>query len=197
MTVFKIVYGRMGTSALAAVNIAEAVMNLMFVAFIGSATGASILTGKKIGEGDYKTAERNGRKFARLSLAEGFLIGLATMALSGILPSGFNVSDALKSDASKIILIFSIFLPFKSFNIHTIVGIFRGGGDTLYAALIEILGVWGVGVTLAFFTGIYLGLPVHLVYLFVCLEEVVKFCFTLPRVISGKWVHDLTRSGVE
>ncbi|MBI9107138.1 MAG: MATE family efflux transporter [Spirochaetales bacterium] len=192
MTVFKIVYGRMGTSSLAAVNIAEAVMNLMFVALIGSATGAAILTGKKIGEGDYKTAERNGRKIVKLAIAEGVIIGIITLALSGILPSGFNVSDGLKGEAAKIIIIFSLFLPFKSFNIHTIVGIFRGGGDTLYAALVEIFGVWGVGVTLAFFTGLYLGLPVYLVYLFVSLEEVVKSVFTAARVISGKWVHDLT-----
>jgi putative MATE family efflux protein len=192
MTVFKIVYGRMGTSSLAAVNIAEAVMNLMFVALMGSATGASVLTGKKIGEGDYKVARENGRKFVHLAVAEGIIIGLITMALSGILPSGFNVSDALKSDATKIIFIFGIFIPFKSFNIHTIVGIFRGGGDTLYAALVEILGVWGVGVTLAFFTGLYLGLPIYLVYLFVSLEEVMKFIFTTTRVASGKWLHDLT-----
>jgi Na+-driven multidrug efflux pump len=151
-----------------------------------------VLTGKKIGEGDYKVARENGRKFVHLAVAEGIIIGLITMALSGILPSGFNVSDALKSDATKIIFIFGIFIPFKSFNIHTIVGIFRGGGDTLYAALVEILGVWGVGVTLAFFTGLYLGLPIYLVYLFVSLEEVMKFIFTTTRVASGKWLHDLT-----
>ena len=192
MTVFKIVYGRMGTSSLAAVNIAEAVMNLMFVAFIGSATGAAVLTGKKIGEGEYRIAKENGRKFVRLSILEGVIIAIITMLLSRILPSGFNVSDALKSDAAKIIFIFAIFIPFKSFNIHTIVGIFRGGGDTLYAAVVEIFGVWGIGVTLAFFTGLYLGLPIYVVYFFVCFEEVAKFIFTLTRVISGKWLHDLT-----
>ena len=192
MTVFKIVYGRMGTSALAAVNIAEAVMNLMFVAFIGSATGAAVITGKTIGEGNIDEARRGGRKITRLAVAEGILFGLIAASFSGILPSGFNVDEAIKSDAMKIIIVFSVFLPFKSYNMHTIVGIFRGGGDTLYAALTETLGVWGVGVSLAFFTGLYLGLPVYVVYLFVSFEEILKTIFASTRVISGKWLHDLT-----
>ncbi|MDC7226112.1 MAG: MATE family efflux transporter [Spirochaetales bacterium] len=192
MTVFKVVYGRMGTSALASVNIAEAVMNLMFVAMIGSSTGTAVLTGKKIGEGDYDGARRNGRSFIKFALIEGIVIALICAAFSGILPRGFNVDDSLKQSASIIILIFSAFLPFKSFNIHSIVGIFRGGGDTLFAAVTEIAGVWGVGVVLAFITGIYLELPVYIVYAFVSLEEVVKSVICMMRVRSEKWVHDLT-----
>ncbi|HAK46455.1 MAG TPA: MATE family efflux transporter [Spirochaeta sp.] len=192
MTVFKIVYGRIGTSALASVNIAEAVMNLMFVVLMGSATGASVLTGKKIGEGDYSAAKSNGRKFIRLAIIEGLIIAVICAALSSILPEAFNVSDELKKSAGLIILIFAGFLPFKSFNLHAIVGIFRGGGDTFFAAVTEISGVWGVGVVLAFITGIWLGLPIHVVYLFVSLEEVSKSVFCALRIRSGKWVHDLT-----
>lgn len=192
MTVFKVVYGRMGTDALAAVNIAESVMNLMFVALIGSATGASVLTGKKIGEGNFKEARANGRIFIRLSIAEGIIIALLAVSFSWILPEGFNVADELKRSATRIILMFAFFLPFKSYNLHTIVGIFRGGGDTFAAALIEFAGVWGVGVTLAFVSGLWLGLPVYLVYAFVSLEEVVKSVLNTIRFRSGKWLHDLT-----
>lgn len=192
MTVFKVVYGRMGTDALAAVNIAESVMNLMFVALIGSATGASVLTGKKIGEGNFKEARANGRIFIRLSIAEGIIIALLAVSFSWILPEGFNVADELKRSATRIILMFAFFLPFKSYNLHTIVGIFRGGGDTFAAALIEFAGVWGVGVTLAFVSGLWLGLPVYSVYAFVSLEEVVKSVLNTIRFRSGKWLHDLT-----
>ena len=192
MTVFKIVYGRMGTSALASVNIAEAVMNLLFVVLIGSATGASVITGKKIGEGDYENARLNGQKIIRLALAEGLLIAVLGAAFSGLLPKGFNVTAELKHSASLIIIVFSVFLPLKAYNLHTIVGIFRGGGDTLYAAAVEIIGVWGVGVVLAFVTGLYFELPIHVVYAFVSIEELVKAVLNAFRVRSGKWVHDLT-----
>jgi Na+-driven multidrug efflux pump len=182
----------MGTSALASVNIAEAAMNLMFVALLGSAAGTSVLTGKKIGEGDFIAANDNGIKFIRLAVVEGFIIAFICAALSSILPKGFNVSDEIRNSSTLIILIFALFLPVKAFNLHTIVGIFRGGGDTLYAAGIEISGVWGVGVTLAFLTGLYFKLPIHIVYIFVCLEEVYKSIFNYRRVKSGKWLHDLT-----
>ena len=167
-------------------------MNLMFVALMGSATGTAVLTGKKIGEGDYAAARQNGNKFIKLAIVESLIIAAVCAALSSLLPRGFNVDDELKRSAAHIILIFAFFLPFKSFNMHTIVGIFRGGGDTLYAATIEIAGVWGVGVVLAIVTGLWLGFPIHIVYIFVSLEEVFKSVFNAARVKSGKWVHDLT-----
>ena len=192
MTVFKVVYGRIGTSALASINIAEAVTNLMFVVLIGSSTGTSVLTGKKIGEGDFSGARNNGRKFVRLAILESILVAIVCIILSPLLPRGFNVPEEIKQTAGRLIFIFAVFLPFKSFNLHTIVGVFRGGGDTLFAAVTEISGVWFVGVVLALVTGIWLGLPIHIVYIFVNLEEVVKSLVCLPRLRSGKWVHDLT-----
>ncbi len=192
MTVFKIVYGRMGTSALAAVNIAEAVMNLMFVVLLGSAAGASVLTGKKIGEGKPDEARINGKKFIRLAIIEALIIAAICSAFSGLLPEGFNVDDDIKHNTTLIILVFSAFFPFKSFNLHTIVGIFRGGGDTLYAAVIEVSNVWFVGVVIAFITGIWLGWPIYVVYGCISIEEVVKSIICTKRLKSGKWVHDLT-----
>ncbi|MDC7127403.1 MAG: MATE family efflux transporter [Spirochaetales bacterium] len=192
MTVYKIVYGRMGTESLASVNIAESITNLLFIVIMGSATASAVLTGKKIGQGDYTSARKNGGKFLKLSLLEGIVVAFIGIAFSNILPNGFNVSPELKNNARLIIIVFSLYMPFKAFNTHTIVGILRGGGDTLFAAVIEIAGVWGVGVVLAVLTGLVFNFQIHIVYSFVCIEEVVKAIITLIRFKTGKWVHDLT-----
>ena len=192
MTVYKAVYGRLGTDSLASVNITEAIMNLMFVALIGSGFGTAVITGKKIGEQKYDEARRNGAKFVKLAFIEGLIMAAVTLLLCRKLPSAFNVSQHVKDNASILIIIYAALLPFKSFNIHTIVGVFRGGGDTLFAACAEISGVWVVGVVLALITGLWLRMPVYFVFAFVNCEEIYKFLVGAWRMASGKWLHDVT-----
>jgi Na+-driven multidrug efflux pump len=75
---------------------------------------------------------------------------------------------------------------------HTIVGILRSGGDTRTSLLLELSSVWFIGVPLAVFGGLYLGLPLYLLYVLISLEEVYKMLFSYLRIRSGRWIHDLT-----
>ncbi|RKX68492.1 MAG: hypothetical protein DRP60_17910 [Spirochaetes bacterium] len=104
----------------------------------------------------------------------------------------------LKADTVALVRITLIaigfLIPIKAFNLHMILGILRGGGDTRFSFILEFLGVWGIGVPMAVFAGLYLKLNLPVVYLLVGLEEVVKFVLTGLRFRSGKWINDLTRN---
>ncbi len=84
-----------------------------------------------------------------------------------------------------------IIIPFKAFNSTTIVGILRGGGDTKYALIIDILALWLMGVPLTFVAGLKLHLPIYIVFLVAASEEFVKFTLGLVRLKSGKWVKNV------
>ena len=51
---------------------------------------------------------------------------------------------------------------------------------------------WIVGVPAAFIAGLVFQLPVHVVYLCIGLEEAAKLAVGIPRILSGRWVNDLT-----
>ena len=70
------------------------------------------------------------------------------------------------------------------------VGICRAGGDTVYSAIVDVAPVWLVALPLGFL-GAWLQLPVELVFLMISAEELVKIAMGLPRVLSGKWGHNL------
>jgi len=79
----------------------------------------------------------------------------------------------------------------KMFNMVTIVGILRGGGDTQFSMYLEMLAMWLVGVPLAYVGGLIWKLPVYLVSLLVNIEEFLKLLFEIQRIFSRKWIHHL------
>ena len=78
-----------------------------------------------------------------------------------------------------------------------IVGILRAGGDSLFSMLLEIGTVWGIGVPLLAMAVYLWGLPIEQAFLFTFAEEIVKVAVSMPRYISGKWMHNLVKIGLE
>ena len=72
-----------------------------------------------------------------------------------------------------------------------IIGVFRGGADTTYSMLVQAGTIMCYSVPLAFIGAVLLKWPVHLVFLLVCTEEIVKIPFEFWRLKSGKWMKNL------
>ena len=90
------------------------------------------------------------------------------------------------------LLVFILYMPFKNFNFINIVGVLRSGGDTRFCLFADVTAVWLIGVPMAFFGGLYLKLPIHLVYAMVCLEEVYKSVVCFFRYRQKKWLRNLS-----
>ena len=162
---YALVFGRMGTAYLAAYNIADTVGRLMLVFFIGTGQASAVLIGNTIGRGEPAEAERIGRTLIRLvplvSAAAGVFVFLVVAPL---VPELFAIPEGTRLLVRQFLRLFAVLIVAKAGNIHVIVGILRGGGDTRYALAIDILPLWLIGVPSPFVTGLVLGLPAPLVY---------------------------------
>ena len=85
----------------------------------------------------------------------------------------------------------------KIINLHNIVGILRSGGDTRYAFVLDILGMWIIGIPLGFIGAFYFHFPVYIVFFILNLEEIFKLVLGLIRFRSKKWIKNLTISKQE
>lgn len=191
VTMYTVVYGRMGTNILASINIASAIEGISFVLFRSMSNACAVLVGNKIGEGDEQTAFTYSLRMAILGPALGITVGLILFFSSGNLLVFYNVTEEVYENARIILRIFSFVIPLKVFNMINIVGILRSGGDTKFSLILDTFGVWFIAVPLAFVGGLVYHLPVYIVYVLVNLEEIFKFSLGLKRFISKKWINNV------
>ena len=188
---YTVVYGFIGTYAIAAANIANTVQNLFMVLCMGIASAALVMVGNQIGMGEPNTARRYSRKFTVLSVAIGILLGAALFACAPFVLTFFEISDEAAGAAITILRIFGVILTARMINTLAIIGIFRGGGDASYALRLEAGTMWLIGVPLAVIGACVLRLPVEQVVLLVSVEEITKCGLVLWRLKSGKWLHSM------
>ena len=194
MTTYNVVYARISTEAIAAINISISLEDLGFVAFIGIANACAIMIGNRIGAGEEEKAYIYGKRFIILGISGALVIGVIIFLVSGKVVSLYNISDLARSYAHTILRIYSFTLWVRVSTIILFVGILRSGGDTRYAFLLDLCAVWLIGVPLAFIGAFVLKLPVYFVYLLVFSEEAFKFVIVLKRFASKKWIHNLVQN---
>lgn len=197
MTMYTLVYARMGTAQLAASNIAETVIRLTFVVFMGSAGAAAVILGNDIGAGNLGKASRDARRFMLLAPLAGIGFGLLLAAAAPLVPLLYQVSQSVRTDVTRMLLVIACVVPVKSLNLHGIVGIMRSGGDTTFAMVTEGSMLWGIGVPLAAVTGLVLGWPIYFVLAATQAEEIGKFLLMIRRILTGRWIHRVTEHDEE
>ena len=186
-----IVFARLGTQAIATINIMDSVGRLSFAAFIGIAHAGGVMLGQDMGAGKMDKVWDDSRKFSFLAVGIGIVIALGLALFAPTIVSIYSISQTVFDYAVKTIYAWAFILPLVAFNCLNIVGILRSGGDTKAALWIDIGALWAVGVPLAIIGAYYLGLPIYLVYLMAKVEEVFKFIFGTHRYISRKWIRNL------
>jgi len=191
MVLYSVIYGRMGTSALAALNISGAVAGIPFIIINGLSQASGVMVGGSLGNGDLETAEIYAKRFLFMAMAVGLAVGLLQCAYSLFVVRMYNVSDAIRSIAMWVIIIDGLMVVLRSFNFINIVSILRGGGDTRFCMLLDLSGIWCIGLPLAFIGVIWLNLPLPIVCLMVCCDDLYKFTMSFRRFKSKKWLKNL------
>ena len=198
VTVQSAIVGHMSKDQYAAYSIANMIEQITFMAIIGFSTVCCIMTGKAIGEGkDADTVAGYSRTFEGLSAVFAIAVGGAAFLSRNAIINIFEIGDMTKIYASQLFAVVSIFTLIKGFNCVGVVGIFRGGGDTKFGMIVDIITMYCVSIPLGFFAMYFLKLEVPFVYAFLMGDELVKLPIYFRRVKSRKWIKNITRSKEE
>jgi putative MATE family efflux protein len=192
ITTYNIIYARIGTEAIAAMNIAATIDGMAIVFFIGIGNACAILVGNVIGAGEEEKAYRYALRSLGLGVVGGVFIGLLLILMSGGLLELYKVSPIVIDYTRRVLTIIGLGLWLRVANLIMFVGIFRSGGDTRFAFFLDAGTIWIVGVPLAYLGAFIFQLPVYLVYLMVLTDELTKMVIGLFRLFSKKWIHNLT-----
>lgn len=194
VTTYNMVYGRIGTEAIAAVNVASSIESLAFVLFMGIADATGILIGNRIGAGDEEHAFSSARQSLLLTVTGAILVGLVILVVSQPILGFYNMSEQAALNARNILRVMGLALWIRTTNLVVFIGVLRAGGDTRFCLVLDAGSVWLVGVPLALLGGLVLGLPVYQVYLMVVAEEAVKLGIGFWRFLSRRWITNLVQA---
>jgi putative MATE family efflux protein len=192
ITIYNIIYARIGTESIAAVNIAVTIEHIAFVLFIGISNAAAIMIGNRIGANEEQKAYEYGRLTLMIALIGSFMVGGVILISKDAILTLYQISETARMYSSMILTIMGFSLWIRAMNLTLIIGIFRSGGDTRFSFLLDAGSVWLVGVPFALIGAFVLHLPVYGVVLMIMSEELVKMLIGFWRFSSRRWINNLS-----
>jgi putative MATE family efflux protein len=194
ITAYSVVYARIGTESIAAMNIVASIDLMALVLFNGIGHACAILVGNRIGAGEEDQAFRYAARSEVIGMLGGVVIGALIIVIVNPLLSLYNVPPSVIEYSRRALIILGMLLWLRAGNMILFIGIFRSGGDTRFAFLLDGVIIWVVGVPLAFIGAFVFHLPVYWVYLLVMSEEISKWSLGLYRFFTRKWIHNLAQT---
>ena len=186
-----VIIGRMGRELVAANSIAHLLAQFVTVMIFGTTAAAATMIGNTVGEGDKEKALR----WAKGMLVFSFFLGVFALILVQILRlpliSLYDISDTARMYARQITHVVSVHMVLHSVTLVAILGTLRGGGDTRFALIVDALFIWFFAIPLGAFLGLYLALPVWVVYIALRSEDIFKLILVVRRITKGKWIKSV------
>lgn len=192
-----LLFGRISTIAVSANTIIMVVQQLCTIFIFGIANAGAVIIGKTIGEGNVVLARRRGKRIMILSIMTGVVAALLILLIRNLAVDFYNVSEETKALAKEMLLVTSVIVLFVSTAATAIVGLLRGGGDTQFSLIIEVVALWFFAVPLGFIAGMVLKLPIVVVYLLFKSDEIVKTVICFFRLRGSRWIRNVTRDDID
>ncbi|NLU53400.1 MAG: MATE family efflux transporter [Clostridiaceae bacterium] len=193
VTVYAYFYGEIGTEALATVQILDVINGIFVSLFMGIGNACGAIIGNLIGAGEDDTARVYAKRSVLVGIVFSAVMAVLLLKTSHFFLSFFNISQTTLEICKITIRVYAAFMIPKMINLIMIVGVCRGGGDTVFAAIIDVGAPWFIGIPMAYLGVRVFNFPVYYVVLMIQFEELTKSIFSIARLISGKWLHNLVK----
>ena len=194
VSMYVIIYGRIGTEATAAIQVVKSISNLVFTLVFGLSSGTAAIIGREIGAGNEENAYKYGVELLKISLVIGTAVALFVYAICPVVLILMKVDSAIYPLARQIVFSEGILIIIKTTGTLFIVGVLRAGGDTLWTMFADLIPLWTFAIPLTYIAGLKFGLPVALVYLCSGSDELLKMPFCIQRLKSRKWINNLVKT---
>lgn len=189
------VMGRVGATFVAANSITTVTQQLSTVFIQGIGNASSIITGHTLGQGELDKAQRQGFTFLGLGFVVGLLGGLLIMIISGPVISFYDITAETKGIAEQLMIAVGFIVIFQSMNSILTKGVLRGGGDTKFLMVADILFLWVASVPLGALAGLVWHMPAFWIYTFLKIDQIIKAVWCVFRLSSKKWIKRIDSRG--
>jgi putative MATE family efflux protein len=192
-SLYHLVTGFAGTQALAVMGVIVPVESAFFALFVGLANASAVLIGRELGAGNLQHAWDLHKFFDRMTY---FLLVIFCAGLWFLRPVIINLFDQLDAESKHLLMqtlsVFCLLVFMKVINMMRIIGVLRAGGDNKFTLITDTVVMWGFGIPI-YVVAVFFGqIPFVYIYLLTYLEDALKFIPVIKRVVSRKWMNNLT-----
>lgn len=191
-TAVAMVMGRIGSGFVSANSITAVIQQISTVLIQGICHAGCIITGHTLGRGEQEKQQEQAWTFLWL----GAIVGAAGAGIILLIRSYviglYNITPETKQIAWKLMDAIALIVVFQSVNGVMTKGVLRGGGDTRFLMVADVLFLWIVSVPLGALAGLYWHLDVFWIYVFLKLDQVIKAVWCVFRLKSRKWIKMLS-----
>lgn len=192
-----VILGHMTSAAIAANSVASTLFLLVKSIPIGAASTASILIGKKIGEGDKDAVRNYARVLQKLFVLLGIACGLLLFVIRTPILNLYDLSESTRKMADSFLLILCVIAVTMSYQMPTNIGIIRGGGNAAFVMKVDLISIWGIVIPLSFFMAFVVKASPVVVVCCLNADQVFKCIPAFLKVNYGSWIRELTREKTE
>jgi putative MATE family efflux protein len=187
------ILGHMNENAIAANSVASTLFQTLKVASVGAASAASILIGTAIGSGQIGKIKAYTRTLQLMFLGIGLCTSLLLFALRYPILSLYDMSEETYHLAEQFILVLCFTGFGTAYEMPTIIGLIRGGGDAKFAFWNDLINIWVIMIPLSLLAAfVFKWSPVAVIC---CLnsDQVFKCIPGCIKVNRYTWIKKLTR----
>lgn len=177
-----------GLPAVAGLNIANTINNVVNTAFLTMGVAISIVIGQLLGAGKEKEARDTDRKMIVFSLLISLGVSAILVCASVLFPQIYNTTGEIRYLASRFILVYALAAPFNAFT-NAAYFTLRSGGKTIMTFIFDSGFIWAVNVPLAMILAHFTSMPIVWMFLCISMLDAVKSVIGFILVKRGTWLN--------
>ena len=188
-----VILGHLNDAAIAANSVASTLFQVLKVASVGAASATAVIIGKTIGKGEMEKLKGYVNTLQLMFVG----IGLVTSALLFVLRfpilSLYDLEPATKTMADQFILVLCVTCIGTSYQMPVNIGIIRGGGDSKFVFINDLISIWGIVLPVSFLAAFVWELEPYIIVFLLNADQIFKCGAAFIRGNSYKWIKKLTR----
>ena len=187
------ILGRMGGETIAANSIATTIFQVVTVVCYGSASAASVLIGKTVGEGDVPRVKAYAKTLQIIFLCIGIVTGSTLWLCKDPILAMYSITPETYALAVQFIGVLSITVVGTSYQAACLTGIVTGGGDTKFVLINDLIHQWLIVIPAAFLSAFVFKAPLWVTFACLKSDQVLKCFVAIVKVNRYRWIRVLTR----
>lgn len=192
MAAYAVIFGRLGTVAMAANTIATMTSRVGEVLVGGVGSAAAVLIGKTIGQGDLKRARLQVSTFNVVTFFTGIVSMLVILVAKDFVLSLYNVAPETSAMASTMTIWTGLFQIAVGFEILYVCGVLVGSGDTNFIFWFTTIIMWCITMPLAFLGAFVFKWDPIVVFIILKSDFLIKGIVGYVRTRGTKWIKEVT-----